>query len=425
MLAINRVESEEESALAWDGERYIPGMLGVIELEHLHRYFFAQQIAGGLDVLDIASGEGYGSFILSQVARTVMGVDISAGAVAHADQKYRNPNLVYQQGSCAAIPLADKSVDLVVSFETIEHHTQHEEMMSEVRRVLRPGGILIISSPDKHEYSDVGSFDNRYHVKELYRKEFIALLERHFPVVDVFGQRVLSASVLLPEKDPQRRFVSFTDLHNGQRTTVGMSRPLYHLAIASDVSVPPLPMSLLEGVGHTGAQATSASVDIAQCKVYWQMEGMSNFTEDCAASRGMILNVGTRTVRLPLDIPEEGKCVALRLDFSDRFSLVELKSLHVELADGEILWKPGDLRHCLDGLHDSNVIGNEPEVVELLAYGEDPHCTLVIEPEILGKLSHGCTLVVEAAGHSIQPALSKADLEALANRRSSNTDGDV
>ena len=54
---------------------------------------------------------------------------------------------------CDAIPLPDQSVDLVVSFETIEHHDKHEEMMLEIKRVLRPDGVVIISSPDKQTYS--------------------------------------------------------------------------------------------------------------------------------------------------------------------------------------------------------------------------------------------------------------------------------
>ena len=84
------------------------------------------------------------------------------------------------------------SVDLVVSFETIEHHDRHLEMVKEIRRILRPDGVLIISSPDKHEYSDVPGFKNEYHVKELYLSEFTDLLASHFTHVGVFGQRISS-----------------------------------------------------------------------------------------------------------------------------------------------------------------------------------------------------------------------------------------
>jgi cyclopropane fatty-acyl-phospholipid synthase-like methyltransferase len=115
--------------LPFDGERFIPGMDGALELEHVHRYALAKKLAAGKIVLDIASGEGYGSRMLAGVAARVIGVDISDDAIAHARQTYRAPNLEFRTGSCAAIPLEDRSVDLVVSFETIEHHAQHEEIL--------------------------------------------------------------------------------------------------------------------------------------------------------------------------------------------------------------------------------------------------------------------------------------------------------
>ena len=152
--------------LPWTGERYLPEITGDIELEHLHRYAIARDLAYGKDVLDIACGEGYGSELLATVARKVTGVDISEETIAHAARKYVRPNIAFAVGSCACIPLADASVDLVVSFETIEHHDRHLEMMQEIRRVLRPAGVLIISSPDKHEYSDVPDYKNEYHVKD-------------------------------------------------------------------------------------------------------------------------------------------------------------------------------------------------------------------------------------------------------------------
>ncbi|HNP61759.1 MAG TPA: hypothetical protein PKM72_13020, partial [Nitrospirales bacterium] len=51
----------EPPKLPWTGERYVPGVIGDIELEHLHRYYLARELAVGKDVLDIACGEGYGS----------------------------------------------------------------------------------------------------------------------------------------------------------------------------------------------------------------------------------------------------------------------------------------------------------------------------------------------------------------------------
>lgn len=186
--------------MEFTGERFIPTLPGDIRLEHFHRYDWCRSLARGKRVLDIASGEGYGSNLLASVANSVIGVDISSEAVTHAQTVYRQTaNLTFLQGSAAAIPLPDKSVDLVVSFETIEHHTQHEEMMAEIRRVLTDDGMLVISSPNKKIYSDLaGGNHNHFHVKELYFDELNDLLSRYFASIRYFGQRATATSILQP-----------------------------------------------------------------------------------------------------------------------------------------------------------------------------------------------------------------------------------
>jgi SAM-dependent methyltransferase len=103
--------------LPWTGERYVPEVEGELELEHLHRYAIARDLAYGKEVLDIACGEGYGSELLASVARNVTGIDISEETIAHASRKYVRSNLSFAVGSCASIPMPDASVDLVVSFD--------------------------------------------------------------------------------------------------------------------------------------------------------------------------------------------------------------------------------------------------------------------------------------------------------------------
>jgi len=110
------------------GERLLTGYFDRFTVEHLHRYALTRRLDHGKDVLDIASGEGYGSNLLASVANTVIGVDIDPMVVRHAKNKYSKNNLDFLTGSCSSIPLEPDSVDLVVSFETLEHHDQHEEM---------------------------------------------------------------------------------------------------------------------------------------------------------------------------------------------------------------------------------------------------------------------------------------------------------
>ena len=158
------MSGDPETALEWTGERYLPEVAGQVALEHVHRYLCARAYCQGKAVLDVASGEGYGSALLAVTAERVIGVDLAAEAVAHAQARYRRPNLEFRQGSCIAIPLPDASFDVVVSFETIEHIDQHEAMLAEIKRVLKPDGLLIISSPEKREYSDSPNYKNAFHV---------------------------------------------------------------------------------------------------------------------------------------------------------------------------------------------------------------------------------------------------------------------
>lgn len=183
------------------GERFLPDkMNGIIKAEHLNRYYFVtcQFNLKDKTVLDIASGEGYGSNILAQYAKNVYGVDIDEEAVTHAKSKYNADNLHYMHGSATNIPMDNNTVDIVVSFETIEHHNKHEEMMSEIKRVLKPNGMLIMSSPNKKEYTDIPKINNHFHVKELYTDEFVNLLSRHFTNTKLFWQRFITGSIVLP-----------------------------------------------------------------------------------------------------------------------------------------------------------------------------------------------------------------------------------
>ena len=245
---MNLYNSEPDPALfglEWTGERYLPEISGEMALEHLHRYAMAKELAGGKIVLDIASGEGYGSRLLSEAASHVFGVDLSTAAVEHSNRKYGRENLEFRVGSCAEIPLASHSVDLVVSFETIEHHDQHEEMMGEIKRVLRPDGLVIISSPEKHEYSIAPNYTNEYHVHELFRDEFEGLMARYFKSIAMFGQRIVYGSGILLENacGPTRSFTR-GDFENGP--SVGLPRPLYLIALASDAELPALVGGLFE-----------------------------------------------------------------------------------------------------------------------------------------------------------------------------------
>ena len=227
------------------GERLTTAVGGQVQIEHYHRYLFARSMAGGVDVLDVASGEGYGSALLAQVARGVVGIEHSAATVRSAARNFPRANLRYLQGDARVLPLGDACVDLVVSFETIEHFDRQDAFVREVRRVLRPGGRFVVSTPDRDVYSPANAPVNPYHVHELTRVEFQALLETSFRHVTIMHQRPLIGSALLTDTAtaaPPLVFDRRGDTHF--EACAGLPRAPYLVAVASDDAPPPLPASL-------------------------------------------------------------------------------------------------------------------------------------------------------------------------------------
>jgi len=236
---------QTNTTLAFTGERFLPEISGNIELEHMHRYIYALAYAQGKTVLDVASGEGYGTALLASHAAFITGVDIAEDAVAHARRKYQLPNLEFRLGSCSKIPLMDGTVDLVVSYETIEHHDEHEQMLAEIKRVLKPNGMVIVSSPDKAIYTDKPDYHNRFHVKELYREEFEALFRTRFKNVVSLGQKVMFGSGIIPDGEGTQTAFTSVDL-GGTTSRPGLVEAMYNLIMASDAALPAAPSSFLD-----------------------------------------------------------------------------------------------------------------------------------------------------------------------------------
>ncbi len=239
-------------ALPYTGERLTSAEGGQGEIEHLHRYFLARQLARGKEVLDVASGEGYGAALLAQVARRVFGVEIDADAITHAALAYPRENLRFLRGDACAIPLATASVDLVTSFETIEHFYDHETFLTEIKRVLRPGGMLILSTPDRDITSPASTPPNPYHVHELTRDELRTLIARHFRHMAAFAQRPMLGTALLadgpmPGGPAARSVLPLTFEQRGPdrvEASSGLARATYLVVVATDSDLPELADSL-------------------------------------------------------------------------------------------------------------------------------------------------------------------------------------
>ena len=227
------------------GERLETFIYNENAIKHLHRYAIASNFVKEKVVLDIASGEGYGSNLMSEYASFVYGVDIDNRAIEKAKLKYCKDNIQFVVGSTNSIPLEESSIDVVVSYETLEHHDEHEQMFQEIKRVLRPNGLCIISTPDKHYYSEMRNYNNEFHVKELYKSEFINLVKNYFLNCQILTQCYLNGnSIVLDEIN-----LKITEYQTGDYTYFEQiwPPPQYMIAITSDGSFEKQHNSIFDG----------------------------------------------------------------------------------------------------------------------------------------------------------------------------------
>jgi len=171
------------------GERTVPGL--AVENYWFRRhevvYLHCADICAGRDVLEAGCGEGYGADLIASVARRVVAVDYDAATVAHVRERY--PRVAVLAANLAALPMPDQTVDVVVNFQVVEHLWDQPQFITECLRVLRPGGRLLMSTPNRITFtpgSDVPV--NPFHTRELDAAELRALLTGGgFRIEGVYG----------------------------------------------------------------------------------------------------------------------------------------------------------------------------------------------------------------------------------------------
>ena len=175
-------------SLPLTGERTVPGIAteNYWFRRHEAAYEFARDLAVGR-VLEVGCGEGYGTAVLAGPADTVLGLDYDPTTVAHAAATY--PQAHFVRANLAALPVPSASFDLVATLQVIEHVWNHPEFVHECRRALRPGGRLLVTTPNRLTFtpgSDVPV--NPFHTKEFTAAELAELITRcGFVVDDVLG----------------------------------------------------------------------------------------------------------------------------------------------------------------------------------------------------------------------------------------------
>ena len=166
-----------DAVLTLTGERTIPDL-------DIENYWFRrhqvvyQRLAThcvGRDVLEAGCGEGYGANLIAEIARRVVAVDYDEAAVAHVRGRY--PRVEVMQANLAVLPLPNASMDVVVNFQVIEHLWDQTQFVKECARVLRPSGLLMMSTPNRITFSPGRDTPiNPFHTRELNADELTELL---------------------------------------------------------------------------------------------------------------------------------------------------------------------------------------------------------------------------------------------------------
>jgi 2-polyprenyl-3-methyl-5-hydroxy-6-metoxy-1,4-benzoquinol methylase len=189
-------EAEIHARSEADGvpERFVPDQMRgqLVAAEHTARYRWATSFCDGRRVLDAGCGAGYGAELLNQAgAASVVGVDISEAALSLARSTVTD-GVTLELGDVTALSHADDSFDLVVCFEVIEHVEDPERVLDELSRVLRPDGLLLLSSPNRARYVP----GDPHHRHEYIRPELQKALERRFESARIISQHVMLASTV-------------------------------------------------------------------------------------------------------------------------------------------------------------------------------------------------------------------------------------
>jgi glycosyltransferase involved in cell wall biosynthesis len=236
-LNILEAQKKLEKSLAMEVE-IRQASSSISQYENLHRYRFAKEFVKGKRVLVLVSGNGYGGFILSEDAESVTCIEKNASNVRHASSNYIKENLEFIKGSITDVPIKEEKIfEVIICFEVLEHIKEHDELMKEVKRLLKDGGIFIASAPNKYMYSDQPSYQPPFHLTELSFDEFKTLLNNNFKNTLIYGQKVYPSSNIFPLFDtsgPQRDYV-VQKAENGFLFVPPMNKSAtYLIAIASD-----------------------------------------------------------------------------------------------------------------------------------------------------------------------------------------------
>lgn len=251
-------------------------MPGLIRAEHEGRYRWAAGAVHGKEVLDAGCGVGYGAEMLAEAgASRVVGLDIAAESVQDAIAR-AGPIGEFVLGDLEQLPFTSCSFDVLVCFEVIEHVHRRELALDELRRVLRPEGVLIVSSPNRDVYLP----GNPHHVHEYTPSELHAALTKRFRHVALYRQHQWISSLITDDAGMQTKS-SGVEIAASVRKVAGVApgEEVYTLAVAADGPLPVMPGTAILTDAfdlrwwHDAVTALERELEALQSSVSWRMTG--------------------------------------------------------------------------------------------------------------------------------------------------------
>jgi GT2 family glycosyltransferase/glycosyltransferase involved in cell wall biosynthesis/SAM-dependent methyltransferase len=245
--------NDPKEKLEFTGERYVSGHAGPTQHAHHHRYLFAAQFCEGKSVLDVACGEGYGTNLIGKFATSVIGVDIDEPTISFARRNHGAEHIQFICAPAQQIPVNDKYFDVIISFETLEHFAEHGEFITEIARLLKEDGSLIISSPNKEIYTVKNNYNNPFHIREIDLTQFYDLLKSKFSNVELLAQRQTCGSFILPDTTEPANVHTYSTTNSLEyEQGDSFTSPQYFVALASNAELPKLPGSILSNDTYIG-----------------------------------------------------------------------------------------------------------------------------------------------------------------------------
>ncbi len=154
---------------------------------HFARYLLARNYAAGKRVIDAACGAGMGAALLAEVAQSVLGLDLDEKLLDWAQAHFARPNVTYRLHNLHNPVEAAEPVDLITSFETLEHVREPGRCLGNLAACLRGDGVALVSVPNgTKELCEQA--DKPYHKRHFSAEELTELVKTHFERVELFSQ---------------------------------------------------------------------------------------------------------------------------------------------------------------------------------------------------------------------------------------------